>query len=305
MSKKKGKSSKSQHRKAALQQRDSRLSVLIERVRQSPPWILALGAVVVVALIIGMIALIVSRNNSGSILYAGNVQTVTGNSQWTPKFQDVNGVTMALVPPGCFTMGTDNPAPKFADQAPTTHICFDRPFWIDKTDVSQAQFKQFGGVAATPPFASGDNLPVEQIAWYEARDFCLKRGARLPTEAEWEYAARGPDNLIYPWGNTWDATKAVFNAQGTAPVGSIPAGASWVGALDMAGEVWQWVSSFYKPYPYTANDGRENDNDTTSRRVMRGGSWDFQDSNFLHTAFRFYNYPKNGDRSIGFRCAHS
>ena len=238
--------------------------------------------------------------------------TVTANAQWTPQYQDFNGVTMARVPPGCFIMGTAPSASSHKNESPTTQICFDKPFWIDKTDVTQDQFKRLGGIAShSPSFTSFDavnNLPVENISWFEARDFCTdKRGARLPTEAEWEYAARGPDSLVYPWGNTFVADNVDYDssAQETAVVGSKPAGASWVGALDMSGNVQQWVSTLYKPYPYDPTDGRENNDDLTSPRVFRGGSWYDVDEGDVRAAKRDAVKPNVEWYIYGFRCARS
>jgi dipeptidyl aminopeptidase/acylaminoacyl peptidase len=207
---------------------------------------------------------------------------------------------MVLVPAGCFVMGSDSGQ---ANEKPTHQQCFSQPFWIDQTEVTNAQYGSSGDF-------SGDNLPREDVTWYEAHDFCLKRGARLPTEAEWEYAARGPDSLVYPWGDAWIPDNLVWrdgkNRQ-TSPVGSRPAGTSWVGALDMAGNVWEWTSSIHKPYPYDAQDGRENEADTTSYRVIKGGSWDFGDSNVARAAWRGgdgYRLDQH-DNGIGFRCARN
>ena len=168
-----------------------------------------------------------------------------------------------------------------------------------------------GGLAQNSPSFRGDNRPIETIRQNEAEAFCAKRGARLPTETEWEYAARGPDDLIYPWGNTWDASKAVYSGNSdnqTADVGSKPGGASWVGALDMSGNVWQWTSSLYKPYPYNETDGRE-DQTVIGTRVARGGSWY---NNFINlgTVVRGWDFHSVGLGDdwypiVGFRCARS
>jgi formylglycine-generating enzyme required for sulfatase activity len=129
--------------------------------------------------------------------------------------------------------------------------------------------------------------------------------ARLPTEAEWEYAASGSDNLIYPWGNELIEANLVFDRNSnneTADVGSHPNGVSWVGAYDMAGNVWEWVSTIYESYPYDPADGREDLNDAESLRVYRGGVGSYIDFG-VGTATRFRKAPDERDWFIGFRCA--
>jgi formylglycine-generating enzyme required for sulfatase activity len=250
-----------------------------------------------------------------------------GNADWQAQYPGGlqssfdDGVPMVLVPPGCFMMGmtdveiayliTQNPdsADFFRGFGPQHQQCFDAPFWIDRTEVTQGDFARLGGVQAEQSRFSGADRPVEQITWFEARDFCALRGARLPTEAEWEYAARGPDSLAYPWGNAWNEDNAVWggNSYETAPVGSRPAGRSWVGADDMIGNVWEWTSSLSRPYPYAAADGREADIGTSTDvlREVRGGSWDNNNSDSLRAAFRYWRYPVGGDNDHGFRCARS
>lgn len=220
---------------------------------------------------------------------------VTQNADWTPVVQTFDGVEMVMVPAGCFTMGNDAGR---RDERPEHQICFQQPYWIDRTEVTNAQYGADGHFA-------GDNLPHENLLWSEARDFCIQRGARLPTEAEWEYAARGPDDYIYPWGNELIEDNLVFdrNSPGmTADVGSKPSGASWVGALDMSGNVYEWTSSIYARYPYDATDGREDQTDLTSPRVYRGGIQSYIDYG-AGTAIRFRLPPDGRDWFLGFRCA--
>ncbi|GAB1422564.1 hypothetical protein MASR2M15_27980 [Anaerolineales bacterium] len=229
------------------------------------------------------------------------------NKDWVPVEQEFDGVAMVLVPASCFEMGSKDGD---SDEKPVHEQCFDAPFWIDKYEVTQADFDRLGGTQTTAPHFSGDQRPVEKISWFEARDFCELRSSRLPTEAEWEYAARGPDSLVYPWGDTWDADNTVWkrsDTQGTANVGSIPAGISWVGALDMSGNVWEWTSSLYKDYPYDPADGREADTGTETDvlRVLRGGSWLSGGTGDLRSAVRNGYYPYNSYDNYGFRCARS
>jgi formylglycine-generating enzyme required for sulfatase activity len=219
---------------------------------------------------------------------------VVHNRDWTPVYETFNGVEMALVPAGCFMMGSYDGVD---DEQPVTEICFSEPFWIDRTEITNGQYGSSGRF-------SGDNRPREMVTWFEARDFCASRGARLPTEAEWEYAARGPEGWVYPWGNEFVADNAVWgynSGDQTADVGSRPAGASWVGAVDLSGNVWEWVSSLYRPYPYNVDDGRENDEDVHSARVLRGGSWGTL-GGVLRVAFRLRLEPTLGYSNLGFRC---
>ncbi len=233
--------------------------------------------------------------------YAGGANIIA-NEQWTPVEQEFDGVVMVLVPKGCFMMGSDVGD---SDEQPVHEQCFDEPFWIDKYEVTNKQFADFGGVAGRNSNWTGDDLPRERITWFEARDFCELRGGRLPTEREWEYAARGPNNLIYPWGNEFIADNVVYGNSNnrTAPVGSRAGGVSWVGAMDMSGNVWEWVSSLYGSYPYDEGND-ESINDNTNSRVLRGGSWN-DPADVVRSAYRNWSSPSNEYNSSGFRCVRS
>jgi formylglycine-generating enzyme required for sulfatase activity len=260
-------------------------------------------------------------------------EPVTRNDDWTPYIEEFDGVEMALVPAGCFEMGsTDEQVDDamrqceevrgaglcehswYEDEQPVEKQCFAEPFWIDVYEVTNVQYGSSGNW-------SGAELPREYVNWADAVVHCESRGARLPTEAEWEYAARGPDGLVFPWGDVFKRAlvnscdrSCEFNAIGTraddgysntAPVGSYAGGASWVGAMDMSGNVWEWTSSIYMEYPYSATDGREVDGstDSSSRRVLRGGSWFHSGSDLLRSAARYEVSPDYRDYVVGFRCA--
>ena len=153
------------------------------------------------------------------------------------------------------------------------------------------------------------NRPLESVIWTGAAEYCAWRDARLPGEAEWEYAARGPDGLLYPWGNEFVAANVVRIQRKTPEVGSKPQGASWVGALDLSSSLFEWTSSIYQPYPYDAADGREAglDVDSASERVLRGGSWYHPDGMYddVSATARFRALPQVAAWSYGFRCARS
>jgi serine/threonine-protein kinase len=233
---------------------------------------------------------------------------VKHNADWTPVIQEFAGVEMVLVPPGCFKMGSLSGQ---AHEAPINPQCLDSPFWLDRTEVTNAQF----GASGT---WTGDLLPRETLTWQAARAHCESRGARLPTEIEWEYAARGPDSRVYPWGNQFDGTRANFcdarcsyswkdwtfydGYRNTAPVGSFPAGASWVGAQDMAGNVWEWTSTMFRSYPYDPADGREGQINPDRDYVLRGGSY-FNYAYALRSSYRFKDPPRIVYDIFGFRCA--
>jgi formylglycine-generating enzyme required for sulfatase activity len=237
---------------------------------------------------------------------------------------------MKLVPAGCFTMGSTGAQidaaltlcqsvlpgcsrGQFEDEAPQTQVCFEQPFWIGHYEVTNAEY---GSSGAFP----GDNLPRTNVTWNEAQAFCESRGGRLPTEAEWEYAARGPDGLIFPWGNEFEPSRLNY-CDGTcsidqgwkdaasndgypdpAPVGSYD-NVSWVGAFDLSGNVWEWTSTIYRPYPYDAHDGRENLTDSDGKRVLRGGSWNWIAADTRAAARDDYAGDFTRSDWYGFRCA--
>ena len=162
-----------------------------------------------------------------------------------------------------------------------------------------------GRFAPEPGFA---DHPAPESTWQGAQAFCAWRGARLPTEAEWEAAARGQEGRTYPWGEAPPTPERAVFGRGrgeTDPVGSHPQGATPEGVFDLAGNEAEWTSSLFAPYPYAASDGRE-DADAAGERVTRGGDHVFDVApDQLTGYFRdgFSRDPRRGHRHIGFRCA--
>lgn len=244
---------------------------------------------------------------------------------------------MVKVPAGPFVMGTSQtdedldaislglPEPWFADERPARTVTLPT-FYIDRTEVTNRAYGAY--IASHPEAAAPDDWsrreippgredhPVAYVTWHHADHFCRWLEKRLPTEAEWEKAARGPDGLAYPWGNDFDrrranVSKGPFDRGRTESVGSHPDGASPYGVLDMIGNVWEWVRDDYAPYP-------GNDEPVEAFhggfKAMRGLSFEavghFPPPTYgevvaksARAAFRGYDQPATRLRDVGFRCA--
>ena len=220
------------------------------------------------------------------------------------------------IPAGPFTMGSDTADPEDAPAHET-----DLPaFRIDQFEVTNAEFATFveaAGYATHAEQAGGsknwrdyagegrENHPVVKVTWNDAVAYCEWAGKRLPTEAEWEKAARGTEGLSFAWGNEWDPSKANVKAtglRGTAAVGSFGAGASPYGVEDMVGNVWEWTADWYQAYPgNTTADGYYGE----QCRVTRGGGW-FDEEPQSTTFNRNCAVPdKTANDELGFRCVVS
>ncbi len=230
--------------------------------------------------------------------------------------KDAVGVPIVLIPAGEFTMGSND---GFYFEGPAQMMDLGN-YYIDKYEVTNAFYKAcVDAGACLPPTNSSsetrpsyygnpdfDDYPVVFVNWFMAKAYCEWRGARLPTEAEWEKAARDADARTYPWGNaSIDEAYANYNnyVGDTMAVGSYEKGVSPFGVLDMAGNVWEWVSSLDQPYPYDPQDGRE-DLSVRGDRILRGGSWNNDLESYLTTYYRALNIIDNSAYDyLGFRCA--
>ena len=248
-------------------------------------------------------------------LAATPIPTATAYDKVPPQISQVDGMPMVYVPAGDFSMGS---ASGEQDEKPLHTVYLDA-YWIDQTEVTNAQYAQcvaehgctvpFKTTAGTRDFyfwnTAYADYPVVYVDWQQAQDYCRWAGRELPTEAQWEKAARGPGGYMYPWGNI-SPTTALANYDGsflndTTPVCSYPEGASPYGALDMAGNVWEWVADWYGAYP---SGTVSNPTGPTSGeyRVLRGGA--FYGSKFsIRSADRLKIHPNHSDLNIGFRCS--
>jgi len=220
----------------------------------------------------------------------------------------------------------------FHDEGPAHWVVTDG-YFIDKYEVSNQDFGEFmksTGHAAPAywddPRLNKPEQPVVGVNWFDAKAYCEYQGKRLPTEAEWERAARGPNGYQYPWGNQLDPGKANYakNHSATLPVNSLPEGASPYGLHHMAGNVFEWVEDWYDPHfyqktPHPVNTvgplkpiwlggtGTYVDRLTVgAKRVIRGGSWIAAEPS-ITTTHRFWNHPSNNSYGLGlgFRCAQT
>lgn len=225
---------------------------------------------------------------------------------------------MVLIPRGEFTMGSH----EHSDE-PTHQVVVDS-YRIDRFEASNQRYKEFMRATGHPAPAYWDDprlnkptQPVVGVSWYDAKAFCEWEGKRLPTEAEWERAAKGPNaNNHFPWGHTVDLRKANYGQHvgHTEAVDSYPEGVSGFGIYNMAGNVFEWVSDWYDPNYYRTSqalnpqgpDRGYNFAKQGPVKTLRGGSWLAPESS-LHTSHRFWNQPENNSYGIGlgFRCAKS
>ncbi len=238
---------------------------------------------------------------------------------------------LIAVPAGAFLMGTPETSlsdlarryggtrESYREESPQHWVSLEA-FAIARSPVCNALYAVYVEEAAarppllwrgsTPPAALLDH-PVVDVSWEEAGAFCRWLSSRLPpaafrlpTEAEWERAARGDDGRSFPWGESFDPQLANTREGGaarTSPIGAYPAGASPLGALDMAGNVWEWTSSLDARYPYRADDGREAP-DGVGRRIMRGGCY-ANPHGYARCACRFRLPPTVRNEFTGFRLA--
>jgi eukaryotic-like serine/threonine-protein kinase len=256
--------------------------------------------------------------------------TPTANPLST-EITDSRGVRMVFVPAGEFTMGSEKGN---ADEKPVHQVYLD-DYYIDEYEVTNFLYKTCVSIGVCQPPKNDssysranyyndllyNNYPVIYIDWFMAKNFCEWRGARLPTEAEWEKAARGLEERTYPWGNGFDCHWGNFddetqldsylvpggpNCDGyydTAPVGSYVGGISSFGAYDMAGNVWEWVADWYvETYYQNSPPSNPIGPNTGNYRILRGGSWESGGSNIRASNRARYD-PADFSYYFGFRCA--
>jgi formylglycine-generating enzyme required for sulfatase activity len=233
----------------------------------------------------------------------------------------VDGAEMVVIPGGTFTMGFTGAGEGGrrrrsggeggqGDELPA-HPVTVSSFAMYRYEVTNAQYEAFRKATGDRPaaFAGSSKFgnpkqPVVGVTWDDAVAYCKWAGTRLPTEAEWEYAARGTDGRPYPWGSTRPSPKHARydETEGTLPVGSCPDGVSPFGCHDMAGNAWEWVADYYE-YSYYQHSPTHDPKGPEKgvRRVLRGGCWGFPSE--LRATFRAYDKPGASANYIGFRCA--
>ncbi|HEY2516585.1 MAG TPA: bifunctional serine/threonine-protein kinase/formylglycine-generating enzyme family protein [Polyangiaceae bacterium] len=321
---------------------------------------MGIGAVALLAGIAGVVAL--NRKGAGATPATGAASSAPAlaPSAGAAPAADVGSCPegMIAVPGGEFFMGSDD-GPPF--EQPSHHVRL-APFCIDRTEVTVAKYKAcsdrgackragtvndwegikehekkvFDPLCNVREPAKLGNHPINCVDWEMADQYCASQGegARLPTEAEWEFAARGPDGRQYPWGDE-PPSPAYLNACGTecvawgkahqieetamyaaddgfpntSPVGSFPGGKSRYGVEDVAGNVWEWVGDWYAPYAAGKKEGDMPVNPkgpaSGAQRVIRGGAWNGEQPSWVRPTFRFRDAPTKRSYGIGFRCAKS
>jgi formylglycine-generating enzyme required for sulfatase activity len=321
-----------------------------------PGW-LGVAFVAFMAVVVGIGAARIARSLSGAGADKNGIAPIPSETaapipRCAQNPGSEGGLPMVLVPAGPFEMGSRPEKVWDHDEAPIHSVSLD-DFYIDAAEVTNAQFAAFlnemgnqterqatwldagdgdvrihqveGKWAADAGYG---NHPVVEVTWYGARAFCEWAGKRLPSEAEWEKAARGVEDYTYPWGNEFDSRLVNGDDEiledpytlpctptccdgydGTAPVGSFPGGASPYGVLDLAGNVWEWVYDAYDSNYYGQSPASNPISDNPAGdaawvpRVYRGGSWNDLNADSLCAFQRASDLPNVSTYNIGFRCA--
>jgi formylglycine-generating enzyme required for sulfatase activity len=274
-------------------------------------------------------------------IHAQTEPEATAEPQAGAERVDASGVEQVYVPAGCFLMGStedhvndirsQSPPPwvirELPSELPQHEVCLTSGYWIDKYEVTNASFQNFvddGGYTTQEYWSEDgwewlsdqniddlpdscvdvvDDHPRVCVTWYEAEAYANWRGGSLPTDAQWEYAARGPEALLYPWGNEWDEILAnVVDSEELTPVGSYPDGVSWVGAFDMSGNAMEWVQDWLDADYYEESPREDPTGPETGRVKSERGGWWGSNPFVARTTYRHYEDPPTyQDHHIGFR----
>ena len=224
-----------------------------------------------------------------------------------------DGAPLVLVPAGEFVMGSTPGGYIFGDNETPRRRIYLKAFYIDKYEMTNRRFRKF--FAPVERYAGSfeePEQPVVGVTWFQARDYCARVGRRLPTEAQWEKAARGADGRTYPWGDERaTCARAVMGGEipscskgfTTWSVGGRPLGASPFGAMNMAGNAMEWVADWYRGNFYAQMPGKNPKGPGAgSLKVLRGGAW-FNSRFLMRSAFRTGYAPYESNHGVGFRCA--
>ena len=280
-------------------------------------WALALAALALTIAAVSTLRMI-------QVLRAAQAETGAAARTALPaQVSEKDGMPRVVVPAGTFQMGSaETETAALANERPL-HTVYLEAYWIDQTEVTNAIYAACVAAGACPaPGALASSTradyyenplyarhPVVNVPWAAAQAYCAWAGRRLPTEAEWEKAARGAEGARYPWGEALpDASRAGLAPEvaDTQPVGQYPAGASPYGALDLAGNVREWVSDWYSESYYGSSPTQRNPQGPVSgqQRILRGGAWDGP-AEALRAAARSAVDPATVSATVGFRCALS
>ncbi|HID62117.1 MAG TPA: hypothetical protein EYP49_05175 [Anaerolineae bacterium] len=330
-------------RRAVAAERERKTPAAVEKptplpgVRKGlPRWAIAIGGLLLVVGLLG-VGVIVYRPRMIPLKptpVTPSVLPTQGPVAEATTVWEKDSAVMVHVPAGDFFMGSrdSDDANADGDEKPMHPVYLDE-FWIDKYEVTNEQFARFlneegnqeeDGVSWVNvedensniihedgqyrPRSGYEDHPVTYVSWYGAQSYCQWAGKRLPTEAEWEKAARGTDGRIWPWGNDWDEDKVNSRDAGpghTTAMGSYPDGASPYGCMDMAGNAWEWVADRYQEDYYQAAPNRNPQGPSQGvSRVVRGGSWALP-QRLTRCAGRFEFIPWVRRDDLGFRCASS